>query len=62
VIDRVVSKSYITAQTAEEQAKIGRNVVAILNEGQDRKWIDEEQGIFGESSLGVDNGWARQFR
>lgn len=47
VVDRVFSKSYITAQSEEEKKKIDARVRQILAEAGDRKWIDESQGVFG---------------
>ena len=48
VVDRVLSKSYITAQSQETQAQIAENVKKILKDGLDKQWIDEAQGVFGE--------------
>jgi hypothetical protein len=46
VIDRVWSKSYITAQSKSEQEKIASSIREILNKGEDRRWIDEKNGVF----------------
>lgn len=46
MIDRVWSKSYITAQPKEEQDKIASNIKEILENGQGRVWIDEKEGVF----------------
>lgn len=47
VVDRVFSKSYITAQPKEEQAKIEASIREILHKNRDSiRWIDEEGGTF----------------
>ncbi|KAK9894302.1 S-adenosyl-L-methionine-dependent methyltransferase [Cystobasidium minutum MCA 4210] len=49
VVDRVWSKSYITAQSKEEQDKIAAGIKEILSkqdDGGDKKWIDEKEGVF----------------
>lgn len=53
VIDRVLSKSYITSQTAQEQTKIAEKIREILKDGKDRIWIDQEKGEFGKSGLSM---------
>lgn len=46
VVDRVWSKSYITAQSQAEQDKIAEDVRRILEQGHGRTWIDKEKSIF----------------
>ncbi|GAA5888259.1 hypothetical protein JCM5296_000250 [Sporobolomyces johnsonii] len=46
VIDRVLSKSFITALSEEEQAKVIKEVEAVVQKGDGRKWIKEDEGIF----------------
>lgn len=46
VIDRVWSKSYITAQPKQVQDEIAERIKQILEDGQDRIWIDEKEGVF----------------
>ncbi|GAA5962249.1 hypothetical protein JCM21900_000137 [Sporobolomyces salmonicolor] len=46
VIDRVLSKSFITALSEEEQAKVVKELEAVLKKGEGRKWIKEDEGIF----------------
>jgi hypothetical protein len=48
VIDRVLSKSYITALSSEDQDKIKLRVEEILKNGEGLKWIREDEGIFGK--------------
>ena len=46
VVDRALSKSYITAQPPEEQAKIEQGIRDILKTASGRVWIDENAGTF----------------
>ena len=47
VVDRVFSKSYITAQPKEEQAKIEASIREILKKNRGSiQWIDEKEGTF----------------
>ncbi|CEQ39491.1 SPOSA6832_01033 [Sporobolomyces salmonicolor] len=46
VIDRVLSKSFITALSEEEQAKVVKEIEAVLKKGEGMKWINEDEGIF----------------
>ena len=46
VVDRALSKSYITAQPPGEQAKIEQGIREILETAGGRVWIDESAGTF----------------
>lgn len=46
VIDRVLSKSYITMLNDSDKADVVQKVRAIIEKGEDKVWIDEAQGIF----------------
>lgn len=47
VINRVLSKSFITAQEKEVQDEIVKNVKKVVEEGDGKVWIDEKAGTFG---------------
>ncbi|EIW85150.1 S-adenosyl-L-methionine-dependent methyltransferase [Coniophora puteana RWD-64-598 SS2] len=44
--NRAQSKSYIAVLPPDEKQRVVDDIVAILNRGNDKKWIDEEKGIF----------------
>ncbi|KAH8116974.1 S-adenosyl-L-methionine-dependent methyltransferase [Phellopilus nigrolimitatus] len=46
VADRVFSKSYIAVLPDEEKQKVRQDVKAIVEKGEDKVWINEEQGLF----------------
>ncbi|KZO95737.1 S-adenosyl-L-methionine-dependent methyltransferase [Calocera viscosa TUFC12733] len=46
VVNRVFSKSYMTALKGEEREEVRRKLEAIADKGEGRKWIDEKQGVF----------------
>lgn len=46
VVDRALSKSYITAQPPEEQAKIEKGIRELLKSSGGRVWIDEAAGSY----------------
>ncbi|KAH8914186.1 S-adenosyl-L-methionine-dependent methyltransferase [Atractiella rhizophila] len=46
VVDRVLSKSYITDLTEEKREEVRKRVLEIVEEGDGLVWIDKEQGIF----------------
>lgn len=48
VINRVLSKSFITAQEKNVQDEIVENVSKVVDEGDGKVWIDEKAGTFGE--------------
>ncbi|CAD6586148.1 MAG: hypothetical protein CYPHOPRED_003429 [Cyphobasidiales sp. Tagirdzhanova-0007] len=50
VVERVLSKSYISTESLEEQQKITRELEGILDVGQDRVWINEKEGTFASDS------------
>ncbi|BGP08102.1 hypothetical protein JCM10049v2_003947 [Rhodotorula toruloides] len=45
-IDRVFSKSYITALSDDERAKFETKLREILKRGEGKKWVDEKAGTF----------------
>jgi len=49
VVDRILSKSYITALNQEEQEKIANDMRAIVKRGEGKEWIDEKEGTFRAS-------------
>jgi hypothetical protein len=53
VVDRVLSKSYVTDLSSEKQAKLEASVRKIVQKGEGRVWIDKEKGIFGTCALTV---------
>lgn len=46
VVDRLVSKSYITALDDEKQKELVSNIRDIVRSADDKVWIDKEQGTF----------------
>ena len=45
-VNRACSKSYIAVLSSVERACVKREVEAIVEDGQDKVWIDESQGLF----------------
>ncbi|BGO99658.1 hypothetical protein NBRC10513v2_003885 [Rhodotorula toruloides] len=45
-VDRVFSKSYITALSDDERAKLETKLREIIQRGDGKKWIDEKAGTF----------------
>ncbi|KAL1708260.1 S-adenosyl-L-methionine-dependent methyltransferase [Schizophyllum commune] len=45
-VDRACSKSYIASLPEDERAEVVKDVRAILEKGEGRKWIDEAKGVF----------------
>lgn len=52
VIDRALSKSFITALPEEKQAELSKQITDIVNKGDGKVWIDEVAGTFGECERG----------
>lgn len=48
VVDRVQSKSFITALGKEEQEGVLEEVRRVVERGEGKVWIDESEGTFGE--------------
>lgn len=48
VVDRVLSKSFITALEEEEQREVLQEVKRVVEKGDGKVWIDQEAGTFGE--------------
>ncbi|KAJ7097886.1 S-adenosyl-L-methionine-dependent methyltransferase [Mycena belliarum] len=46
VVDRACSKSYMAILSAEEKAKVRRDLAAIVEKGDDKVWINEREGSF----------------
>ncbi|GAA5881738.1 hypothetical protein JCM16303_006432 [Sporobolomyces ruberrimus] len=46
VVDRILSKSYITALSQEEQERIAHEMRAVVKKGEGKQWIDEKEGSF----------------
>ncbi|GAA5850330.1 hypothetical protein JCM8547_001834 [Rhodosporidiobolus lusitaniae] len=46
VVDRVFSKSYITALSEEQRKEVERKCREIVKKGDGKKWIEEEKGVF----------------
>ncbi|GAA5948181.1 hypothetical protein JCM10213_007056 [Rhodosporidiobolus nylandii] len=46
VVDRVFSKSYITALSDEEKKGVEEKVREVVRQGEGKKWIKEEEGTF----------------
>ena len=46
VVDRVCSKSYIAVLSEKEKQEVVDNVHGIVKQGEEKKWIDEKQGLF----------------
>lgn len=51
VVDRILSKSYITALSEEEQQKVAQEMREIVKKGEGKKWINEKEGTFGKFQL-----------
>jgi hypothetical protein len=45
-VDRACSKSYIAILPDDEKAAVRKDVAAIVTEGEDKVWIDEQKGTF----------------
>jgi len=45
-VDRASSKSYIAVLPEEEKDKVRQDVRAIVDKGEDKVWIAEDEGIF----------------
>jgi hypothetical protein len=46
VLDRVYSKSFIAINSKETKEQIGKEVKGIVERGDDKVWLDQEQGTF----------------
>ncbi|GAA5900069.1 class I SAM-dependent methyltransferase [Sporobolomyces salmoneus] len=46
VVDRILSKSYITALSQEEQERVAKDMREIVKKGEGKEWIDEKEGTF----------------
>lgn len=46
VINRVLSKSYITMLSEEERAGLVKQLKEIVEKGEGKKWIKEDEGVF----------------
>lgn len=46
VINRAFSKSYMTMLPPDEKAKVEQQIKQILEKGDDKKWINESEGVF----------------
>jgi hypothetical protein len=46
VIDRALSKSYITVLSEDEKAFVTADLKKIVDKGDDKVWTDKSQGIF----------------
>ncbi|GAA6016059.1 hypothetical protein JCM11491_000655 [Sporobolomyces phaffii] len=46
VVDRILSKSYITALAQDEQDRVARDMRAIVARGDGKRWIDQTAGTF----------------
>lgn len=49
VIERVNSKSYISALEELEREALDVKIREVLNSSTEKQWIDESQGVFGAS-------------
>jgi len=45
-IDRVFSKSYITALSDSERSDLEQRLRETIRRGEGREWIDEKEGVF----------------
>ena len=52
VVDRVLSKSYITALSQEDRDNLVAEIRKIVQRGDGKVWIDQAQGIFGKRWAG----------
>ena len=46
VVDRVFSKSYITALSDAERETLGKEIRDVVRRGEGKTWIDKDQGTF----------------
>lgn len=46
VVDRACSKSYIAVLTEGEKTSVKEDVKRIVDRGNDKVWVDEDQGVF----------------
>ena len=46
VIDRAMSKSYIAVQTEDTKATTKSDLAEIVQRGEGKQWIDEDNGLF----------------
>ncbi|GAA5840381.1 hypothetical protein JCM3766R1_000271 [Sporobolomyces carnicolor] len=46
VVDRILSKSYITALAQDQQDKVARDMREIVRRGDGKEWIDQSRGTF----------------
>ena len=46
VVDRASSKSYIAVLPDDKKAEVQEEVSKVVDQGLDRVWIDEAQGLF----------------
>lgn len=51
VVDRVLSKSYITALDEKIKGELSEKVRDVVKKAEDKVWIDGGSGTFGELSL-----------
>lgn len=47
MVDRVLSKSYITALDEKTKGELSEKVRDVVKKAEDRVWIDEGSGTFG---------------
>jgi hypothetical protein len=45
-VDRASTKSYVAVLSEDARAEVRKNVAGIVEKGEDKVWIDEEQGTF----------------
>ncbi|KAJ7273741.1 S-adenosyl-L-methionine-dependent methyltransferase [Mycena haematopus] len=46
VVDRACSKSYMAILPADQKLKVREDLAAVVNRGEDKVWINENEGIF----------------
>jgi len=46
VVDRAISKSYITILPPDQKEEVRQELVGIVKKGEDKEWIDEASGTF----------------
>ena len=49
VVDRVMSKSYITALDQSRKDTLEVEIRKVVQGADDRRWIDEKEAVFGQS-------------
>ena len=49
VIDRVLSKSYISVRSDEEKRDVSQRIVQVLQQEKGQVWLDRQKGTFGAS-------------